>query len=280
MRLFLLVLQVAINCSAHVALETVVDEYDHNVRKKGTLGNDSVVHALRLFIPLDNEQVTKFNDELALLIAPAQVSEIVRGGHGSSKRRRIDEPVEDVPRYAEPVTTKADLTELITLYFMGTKNVFVQTYTSNDEDDVHIAPPVFTDTGAHGTLVDLLGASRQFDDDAFQSRCRANKVLQMQREYTTYVHFDTGTHTLVFFPKEVLRDNGCLRYFRSDMMFSRATDIFDYCLPQFQATEAQLRKKIDDIRSSRGSTNDMSEVEMELLVTSSDTQGVHTDPAA
>ena len=116
MRMWLFLLQMACDCNAVVAIETVVNGHDYEKLHDGKLAADTTVTGYRLWIPLDAANEVAFLTCVSnALAAPTAVEKAEVRDNGWFKRRRIDPNETPVPTYAEPVDTVEDLNSLIRL---------------------------------------------------------------------------------------------------------------------------------------------------------------------
>lgn len=105
----------------------MVDGQDHVDKHQGKLNQHSVVTGYRLWIPLDSSQEMQFLYAVSASVSPpaAITDHLTSRDISWFKRRRISALTDlmSLPDYAKAVTSITELTELIRLYYMGTRKV-------------------------------------------------------------------------------------------------------------------------------------------------------------
>ena len=265
-KLFVFLLQCACECNAVVAIETVVDGQDHVEQHDGNLNNRSVVTGYRLWIPLDAAQEVAFLYAVSAAVSPAEAITEHVGSRDSSwyKRRRVDATNEypTFPEYARPIGSVTELTELVRLYFMGTRKIDMVV----GSETTAVGPGMAPETDP-ATLTRLLSASDQFVGTDFAERGEYHGTWAKQMDFDQYITMVPETHARAFHPSVAIRD--LTRVFRcgAEGAFLRAgTDIFRYLLPQQQPTIRQLRTQLENVFAARGTVRSFAGVEMADLV--------------
>lgn len=178
-RLFVFLLQIACECNAEIALETVVDAHDYTVVNKKKISSHSVVLAYRLWIPLDNTQEIAFLYAVSAAVANLDAPQMSGRDSTWFKRRRMDltpDPM-TLPEYARAVASTSELTELIRLYFMGTRKIDKVVGSETSEETTQ-------------SLSDVLCAQSQFKELDFLERGKVLGVWDTQMDIGSYVSRD------------------------------------------------------------------------------------------
>ena len=133
-------------------------------------------------------------------------------------------------------------------------------------------------------VTSILGASAQFDQEAFAARCAEHGVLAEQRNLDSYFSQIPGTHTRSFYPCAAIRESGLIRVFDTGTETSfikSAYDLFKYMLPQYSPSIDQLQSKLEQVTAARGTSLNLEKHTAEDLVQIASDMGadsIFTDP--
>jgi len=269
-RLWMFLVQMACECNATVLIETVVNGHDFEKLHNSKITPELTVTGYRLWIPLDAAAEVAYLTCVANALATKKDVEIM-GARDAAwfKRRKVDIAEAPVPLYARPIDTVEELSSLLRLYYMGISTLDVAMLGSDNVTD-----DMTTDGTTRSVLTRLLDASGQFEHSSFVERCTEHGVLEAQTDYNNYVTRMPGSYTRAFMPCEALRKTGLLRKFQcgttESTFLKKASDLFEFLLPQYEPSITEIRMKLESVFSARGSVIDLEGMTIEELIRISD----------
>lgn len=274
MRLFMFVLNEACVCNATVYIETLVQETDHVQLHHSILENTSVVTGYRLWIPMDPGQAISFGKSVAVTLSGENMVSL--STQKSYKIRKTNPPKH---KFMAPINDVTTLQRLCELYFVGhvkLQNIRMELLQEtggaaaevdntdiddiNDDDDDGLTPSISSE-GADRvqprikTVVEILSADYQFHFPLFQERAKENDTYKVQTRYDSYVRMRESDGTLMFFPKETIRNSGLLRQIhcgKGSRTLKYGSDLLTYLRPEFRPTDAEMIDKLRVMTAAHG----------------------------
>ena len=263
MQLFLFWLEVLRTVDAYVVLETLVtnDFEDLHHSEMGRLVN---VVGYRLWAVLNPEQQMTVLKQVSITLSDNCADQ-------DDRKRKFEESVE-IPPYKELVRSKMHLLKLVRLYNSSGRGPAITDFSS--------APSTSWDDEEPHTFLDHFNMNLQFSRDWYLERAAHSDLYTPQSNPDNYVRLN-NTGSPVFFPVDSLRKTGIIRAFKlggGGFLESKSTDIFNYFLPQYSPTTAELQAKYERCLAAIGSFVSLRDKTREELIQSATSTDPFGDP--
>ena len=278
-RMWLLVLQAALETLNPVFLETLVDKVDFETFHNKRLDHTVLVRGYRLWIPTTVIGASSFAAALVQHLPDQsgidiELQSIVdEGPRGKRKKRRVSTPVESVVSEFDalaPFKSKADFLRAVRLYFSGREridDIVFETETNIEDHDLSLLHPHVPDQDASGHtatlsasgsalaphILDVLAASKYFSAEATITKYENYRIPIEQTDLQNYI-LDLGTGVPHFAPPEYVKTHGLIRTisYNQSRFVAAASELFNYMLPSFVPPKTVVIEKIKCILDSTG----------------------------